>query len=213
MIKVLNNEDKNGIEIYFSEKPKAETIEALKSYFFRWHRAKKCWYAKKTAERENFIKSLGVCSVGAVAKKEENKKAFIWKYGDELDGAKIYKNANDAGTGKQPDLWNEKNFYLYDEKLKILVNYKQIIIIELQNALKPGLTCLRTSYDFWSKSDNNAIIYLCNTLKIGTLAELLEAHKNNTLKEHADNTYISEEKSSRNFSPFAKLNRIKKQKK
>lgn len=46
----INNE-LQGIEITFPEKPETAVIESLKAAGFRWHRVKKLWYAKNTAER------------------------------------------------------------------------------------------------------------------------------------------------------------------
>lgn len=42
---VLNNEF-NGIELYFGEKPNKNIIDMLKANKFRWHSVKKCWFAK-----------------------------------------------------------------------------------------------------------------------------------------------------------------------
>ena len=53
----INNE-LNGIEITFDSKPAAAIIEALKASGYRWHRAKKLWYAKRTAERIALAKSV-----------------------------------------------------------------------------------------------------------------------------------------------------------
>lgn len=53
----INNE-LNGIEITFDSKPAAAIIEALKASGYRWHRAKKLWYAKQTAERIALAKSV-----------------------------------------------------------------------------------------------------------------------------------------------------------
>lgn len=41
------NADKNGVEIYFDEKPTAEIISSLKALGFRWHGMGKYWYAKQ----------------------------------------------------------------------------------------------------------------------------------------------------------------------
>lgn len=51
MMNLVINEELNGIEISFSDKPSAATIESLKAAGYRWHRVKKLWYAKNTAER------------------------------------------------------------------------------------------------------------------------------------------------------------------
>lgn len=52
---ILNNE-LNGIEITFDGKPSAVIRDMLKEAGFRWHRYKKIWYAKQSAEREEVAK-------------------------------------------------------------------------------------------------------------------------------------------------------------
>ena len=54
----LNNE-KNGIELIFEAKPGADTLAAIKAQGFRWHAAKRFWYAKQTADRLKFVESFG----------------------------------------------------------------------------------------------------------------------------------------------------------
>lgn len=56
--KVNYNAELHGIEIQFADKPDAETREKLKAAGFRWHKAKKVWYAKETQERKEFAESL-----------------------------------------------------------------------------------------------------------------------------------------------------------
>ena len=58
MCKKLLNEELNGIELYFDEIPSAETREILKSAGFRWHKVKKCWYAKKSELTEKIAQEL-----------------------------------------------------------------------------------------------------------------------------------------------------------
>ena len=43
---IKRNEEHNGIEIYFDEKPGDAIREALKGFRMRWHSVKKCWYGK-----------------------------------------------------------------------------------------------------------------------------------------------------------------------
>lgn len=43
---IRRNEEHNGIEVYFDEKPEAAVREVLKGLRMRWHNAKKCWYGK-----------------------------------------------------------------------------------------------------------------------------------------------------------------------
>lgn len=58
-VEVRFNEEKNGIELYFSNKPDEEIRDTLKSNGFRWARYNKCWYCKDTEEKRNLLKSLG----------------------------------------------------------------------------------------------------------------------------------------------------------
>jgi hypothetical protein len=53
----INNE-KNGIELYFSDKPNEAIREQLKQMGFRWLPIRSIWYAKKTDERLQFVLSL-----------------------------------------------------------------------------------------------------------------------------------------------------------
>ena len=64
----LNNEH-NGIEIKFSEKPSAEVREAMKALKFRWHGVKQLWYAKQSAETIALAEKI--CGVKAEPKKQE----------------------------------------------------------------------------------------------------------------------------------------------
>ena len=58
MLHVNMNQEQNGIEVSFNAKPNREVIEALKEAGFRWHHAKKLWYAKQTQDRINLINML-----------------------------------------------------------------------------------------------------------------------------------------------------------
>lgn len=56
--KIIINKEKNGIEIYFDEKPEQIILNSLKANKFRWSRYNKCWYAKQTEAALNFANSL-----------------------------------------------------------------------------------------------------------------------------------------------------------
>lgn len=66
----INNE-LNGIEILFENKPEAGTIAALKENGFRWSPKNKLWYAKHTAERISFAESLGDLSTAPAPIKKD----------------------------------------------------------------------------------------------------------------------------------------------
>lgn len=85
MIKYEINEELNGIEITFEEKPSEEIRNALKASRFRWHKVKKIWYAKNTPERLDLVESLAagnVPEVKAAAKAKSAPKAN--KYGVQI---------------------------------------------------------------------------------------------------------------------------------
>ena len=56
--KVILNEEKNGVEIYFTGKPSEEVRNNLKLNGFRWSKYNKCWYAKQNEDTLNFANSL-----------------------------------------------------------------------------------------------------------------------------------------------------------
>lgn len=64
--KVITNEEHQGEELYFDEKPTQETINILKENCYKWHNGKRCWYRKleytgKTRETKQDKKNyLGV---------------------------------------------------------------------------------------------------------------------------------------------------------
>ena len=57
-VNVILNEEKNGIELRFDDKPEAEVIEALKSNGFRWSGKQKMWFAKQTDESMAFVNEM-----------------------------------------------------------------------------------------------------------------------------------------------------------
>lgn len=48
-MEIKQNQEHNGIELYFTAKPGAAVIGRLKANRFKWHSVKKCWYARATA--------------------------------------------------------------------------------------------------------------------------------------------------------------------
>jgi len=55
---VRRNEEKNGVEIHFSEKPGDEILTELKSNGWRWSRFTKCWYKRFTEFDFNFANAV-----------------------------------------------------------------------------------------------------------------------------------------------------------
>lgn len=65
--KINLNEELNGIELLFDEKPTADTIASVKANGFRWSPKNKLWYAKNTAERLTFAQTLATSAPTACA--------------------------------------------------------------------------------------------------------------------------------------------------
>ena len=59
MCKINLNQELNGIELSFESKPEQAILNAIKGQGFKWNGKKKIWYAKQTADRLTFAKSLG----------------------------------------------------------------------------------------------------------------------------------------------------------
>ena len=57
-VKVIYNQEKNGVELYFHSMPSDEIRNQLKTNGFRWHRMKKCWYAKQNDDTTQVVSSL-----------------------------------------------------------------------------------------------------------------------------------------------------------
>ena len=71
----LNNEH-NGIEVKFSEKPEVAVLQKLKSMGFRWHNGKGIWFNRQSEEVIAYVKTLCTEEVKADEKpKAEPKKA------------------------------------------------------------------------------------------------------------------------------------------
>lgn len=76
------NSELNGIELTFSGKPAEEIRDAMKAAGFRWHRMKKLWYAKNTAERMELAKKLSADATPAqVATAAVNNSGAVSKFG------------------------------------------------------------------------------------------------------------------------------------
>ena len=57
-VDVTYNEDHDGIELSFPEKPDSEVLSQIRSHGFRWHRRGKYWYARNSPTRKAFAESL-----------------------------------------------------------------------------------------------------------------------------------------------------------
>jgi len=58
MASLVFNKELNGIELYFDKKPLQTIIDSLKNAGFRWHKFKKCWYAKQNEKTLKVAQSI-----------------------------------------------------------------------------------------------------------------------------------------------------------
>lgn len=114
------NQELNGIEISFDQKPDTDTLTALKSAGYRWHRVKKVWYAKQTADRINLAKSISD-GIQPEAIQPEIKSDLVYLLSGEAKKEYINKysfvvNSKDDGTKHQftrggwIDYFNKKDY-------------------------------------------------------------------------------------------------------
>lgn len=57
-VTVTENEEKDGVEIRFAQKPASTVLETLKTNGWRWSRFSSCWYTKRTPETLEFARKL-----------------------------------------------------------------------------------------------------------------------------------------------------------
>lgn len=60
-VSMQKNSEHKGIELYFQDKPSEQVRTELKNTGYRWHKTKKCWYAKEGKETLKLAKQL--CSI------------------------------------------------------------------------------------------------------------------------------------------------------
>lgn len=96
------NSQFNGIELTFEGKPDEAIRDAMKAAGFRWHRQKKLWYAKKSADRMALAEKLSGQSspadtapmVSAASAKPEPVSKFGIKVGDIFEDSWGYEQTN-----------------------------------------------------------------------------------------------------------------------
>lgn len=56
--RLVRNEEKHGIELYFKEVPRASIRNTLKANGYKWHATKNCWYSKATDKAEKIAAAI-----------------------------------------------------------------------------------------------------------------------------------------------------------
>lgn len=140
-VEILRNEQHNGIEIYFNEKPNTNIIQKLKNLKFRWHNIKKCWFAKATAENENFAKTLAdLKDFKSVPGKEDNSKEKAVEQADKEEQAKL---KEEYFSMLFAESWQDKGMQEHFRK-----NVVRVVKLENGNFIKIEKPTIETSFCF-----------------------------------------------------------------
>lgn len=93
-MKILENKEKNGIELYFEAKPEQHVIDVLKVNKWRWHNQKKCWYTIATVEARKVADLLSNGADVEVAEPTEKQTKDGVKIGDIFVSSWGYEQTN-----------------------------------------------------------------------------------------------------------------------
>ena len=115
--KIIMNEEKNGIEIYFNEKPAEEIRNNLKLNGFKWSRYSSCWYNKQSDAAINFANSLKNADTEELKKSSEEYKEEKEEYiKNKLTELNIYDLENYKVSGDLSKRENDVSFFRNKEK-------------------------------------------------------------------------------------------------
>lgn len=139
-IKIVLNEEKNGVELYFNEKPGEDVRNNLKANGFRWSKYNKCWYAKQNEDTLNFTNSLTNTTEEEIKQvseeyKEEKEKELLIKLEEininDIDSyvvdAELSRRENENGFFRSKEINHTKEIQDYflsanNEVLNVLEN-------------------------------------------------------------------------------------------
>lgn len=130
-VKVVYNEEKNGIELYFNNKPDTMTLETLKANGWRWSRYNKCWYAKDTEKSRQFVATLTAT---------ETEQKTLESIDIEIDDLSKYTVSNELSKRE-----NDGNWIFRTKE----VNHNE----ELQKIFNSFLTCINEVLPELDKAD------------------------------------------------------------
>lgn len=130
-------------------------------------------------------------------KKKESNVQFYPPH-DMVDGVNIYRSSAEVS------LWDERAGYFADIPALIKHSFDHVVIINLTNALKPGLTCKQLRVCRHNMDDYSVIMDGMTTFR-----ELYDRFFDRRDIPDGFDAYESDEKSTRTFSPFVQGKPIK----
>lgn len=126
------NDEKNGIELYFSDKPNEAIRDQLKRMGFKWSRLG-FWYAKKTGERLEFVQSLMSNSYNSELTEEQQKTLEKRLKKENVKPLRLFKAKNNDSVLLEcinTNLTDQKPFYflIFDNGREIGKGYDDSIL-------------------------------------------------------------------------------------
>ena len=192
--KLVVNQECHGLELYFPEKPDEEILTQLKTARWRYHRAKKCWYAKQNDTNQEIAEQIASGNIKADVTTPAAEPFFP-----------AYDRVNDIPICKSSDLscWETHYGYFQDIQAYMEVRVQQICIVDLRNALIPGRECERLVLQPHDPYSSGCLYSGLNTFrevyeKFFVRRELPDCH-----------VYASALKSINVFTPFKEIKPIK----
>lgn len=138
--KVNFNEDKNGIELSFSDKPSQEIRDNIKELGFRWSKFNKIWYAKDTEAIREKLKEIGLLNADNKEVATDNLNVNVLTLED-IDNLEIKINEADAKRSKENMSFSDyKENSATNEYNSIIDNIKNDII---ESNLSDNINVLR----------------------------------------------------------------------
>lgn len=192
--KLVVNQECRGLELYFPEKPAEQVLSQLKAAGWRYHRAKRCWYARQSAANQEIAERFA----GESADVNDSLPAaapFFPAY-DRVNGVPIYKSSDLS-------CWENDDGYFQDIQAYVEVRVQRVCIVDLRNALIPGRECEKLVLQPHDAYASESLHSGLNTFrevyeKFFVRRELPDCH-----------TYATKTKSMHVFTPFKEIRPIK----
>lgn len=194
-IKLIVNQECHGLELYFAAKPEESILTQLKDAGWRYHRVKKCWYAKQTDENQQLAEVVSGIAVPDTSQAEEEKPYFP-----------PYASAGGTPIWPTADMscWDHNDGYFQDINAYIHVRPQRITIVDLTNALIPGKECESITFE---KKDEYSSLCLYSGCK--TMRDLYERFYVKRELPETCRVYTRQRRSMETFTPFKQIKPIR----
>ena len=192
-IKLVINQACNGLELYFPTKPSETVLTQMKAAGWRYHRVKKCWYAKQTDSNRKLadaIISLEVQADVVTVQADEYFPPFS-RIGD----TEIFRSS-------EVSCWDRREGYFCDLNAYIAITPNRVIIRDLTDAMKGGKMCRQLILE---ERNQYSDVCLCSGLE--TFKDVYDTYF--VRRELPDcYSYTSELRALRVFTPFKPVKRF-----